>query len=269
MTARLTGAVVALALAPCAAAPGQTAPPQPPPSYTAAQLHCARFAESSRADVEAETAGRTRRAVAERDGILVFHARDTTGGVALEVWYDSLALRHGTPDSLLSPDTDGLIGGRYRGLLGPRGAYRRLAAPFVPAQVAEAFDAAAALDEFFPRLPPGPLPPGGTWRDGEGLEIERLPDSSASGAALQRYLVRRGDERSQTLPEGDSVPVPLHQTTEEEWRVVWHPDAGLLRGERRALIHVSIPAGGRIRAPVRSRVEQRATYLRLPPAETC
>lgn len=261
--------VGALAVAPALALAGTGAHAQAAPAYTAGRLHCARFAESSRSHIVTETAGRARRAFAERDGILTFRARDTAGGIALEAWYDSLAVRHGPADSLVSPDTDGLIGGRYRGLLGPGGEYQRLAAPFVPAQVAEAFDAASALDDLFPRLPPDPLAPGSSWTDGEGLEIERLADSVASGAPLRRYTVRRRAEQFEAVPQGDTVPVPLRQTSAAETRVVWHPDAGLLRSSGETEIEVSIPAGGRVRAPIRSRIEQRFALVRLPPAGSC
>ncbi len=241
----------------------------PAPAYSAAQLHCARFAESSRAEIETETAGRLRRAVAARDGRWSFRARDTAGGVALEGWYDSLALRHGSGDTLSSPDTDGLIGGRYRGLLRPAGEYRRLAAPFVPDEVAEAADAAAALDELFPRLPPGPLAVAARWTDGAGLEIERLPDSAAGGRRLQRYALRRRTEASETVPRGDTTPVPLRQTTVDQAGIVWDPAAGLVRHARETVVEATIPAGGRIRAPVRSRIAQQAELTRLSAPASC
>lgn len=237
--------------------------------YTAAQLDCARFRETVRSRIETETAGRVHRAVAERDGSWRFRARDSAGGVALEGWYDSLALRHGSGDTLAAPDTDGLIGGRYRGLLRGTGEYRRLAVPFVPDEVAEAADASAALDELLPRIPPDPLVPGERWSDGAGLEIERLPDSSGGGLTSERYRVRRRTVATEAVPLGDTIPVPLRQTTEEEGLVVWERTRGLVRSERETVIDASIPAGGRIRAPVRSRVTQRAELVRLPWAADC
>ena len=237
--------------------------------YTSAQLHCARYHESARSEIETQSAGRTRRARAEREGRWRFLARDSLGGVSLEGWYDSLAVRHGSGDTLAVPDTDGIIGGRYRGLLGPTGGYRRLASPFVPDEVAEATDAAAALDELFPPLPAATLEPGARSSDGAGLEIERLADSTAGGAALRRYAVRRRAVATEAVPRGDTIPVPLKQTTSEDARVVWRDGVGVLRVHRETTIEATIPAGGRIRAPVRSRVVQRATLRRLPSDPDC
>ena len=254
MTRRLlTVTMLVLAAAPAARAQG----------YASAQLDCARFHESARSEIETEASGRVRRARAEREAVWRFRARDTAGGIALEGWYDSLALRHGAGDTLTSPDTDGIIGGRYRGLLRPTGEYRPTAAPFVPDEVAEASDAAAALDDLFPRLPPAPLAVAARWSDGAGLEIERLPDSAAAGRPLLRYALRRRAEASAAVPRGDTVAVPLRQTTLDDARIVWDPDAGLVRSVRQTRIETSIPAGGRIRTPVRSRVVQHAELVRL------
>ncbi len=96
-----------------------------PLAYTAAQLHCARFAETSHSEIETETARGSVVATSDRDGIWSFRARDTVGGIALESWYDSLSLRRRTGGAEILADTDGLIGGRYRGLLGPSGMLRR------------------------------------------------------------------------------------------------------------------------------------------------
>ena len=237
--------------------------------YAADQLHCARFHEAVRSEVETQSAGRIRRAIAEREGSWSFRARDTAGGIALEGWYDSLTLRHGTPDTLAAPDTDGIIGGRYRGLLDPTGRYRRLAAPFVPDAIAEATDAAAALDDLFPHLPAARLEPGARSSDAAGLEAERLADSSAGGATLRRYAVRRRGVATEAVPRGDTVPVPLRQTTTDEARIAWDERLGLVRAERETVVEATIPAGGRIRAAVRSRVVQHATLTRLPSAPEC
>jgi len=237
--------------------------------YRAAQLECARFLETARSDIETQSAGRARRAIAEREGRWSFRAHDSAGAIALEGWYDSLALRHGSGDTLTAPDTDGIIGGRYRGLLGPAGEYRRIAVPFVPDEIAEAMDAAAALDDLFPHLPAATLGPGARSSDGVGLEIERLPDSTAGRTTFQRYEVRRRTVASETVPRGDTVPVPLRQTTADEARVLWHPSVGLARVERKTVTEASIPAGGRVRAAVRSRIVQHAVLARLPRDASC
>ena len=237
--------------------------------YTAAQLDCARFRESARSEIETETGGRLRRARAEREGSWSFRARDSAGAILLEGWHDTLALRHGSGDTLATPDTDGIIGGRYRGLLRPTGEYRRLVAPFVPDEVAEAFDAAAALDDLLPRVPPGPVAVSARGTDGAGVKLERLTDSAAAGGPLRRYAVRRRTESSEAVPHGDTLAVPLRQTSVEEARVVWHPQHGLLASDREMVIEAFVPAGNRIRTPVRSRIEQQAPLHRLPRAPPC
>jgi hypothetical protein len=256
----------AIAAAALAVATAQAAHAQ---SYTAAGLHCTAFHESARSEIETETAGRVRRAIAERAGLWRFHARDTAAGVALEGWYDSLAVRHGTGDTLSAPDTDGIIGGRYRGRLTARGDFLRLTTPFVPDELAEAFDARTALDDLFPPLPPPGLRVGARWTDGAGLDVVREPDSVAAGRRLLRLTVRRRTETSQTVPRGDTVPVPLEQTTSEEARVVWDPRVGLVRRERRLVVDAALPAGGRVRSPVRSRVVQQAELTRVTPTAPC
>lgn len=237
--------------------------------YTAAQLECARFHETARSEIETESVGRERRAVAERDGRWTFRARDSAGAIALEGWYDTLALRHGSADGLTAPDTDGIIGGRYRGMLAPTGRYRRIATPFVPDEVADAMDAGAALDDLFPRLPAAALEAGSRWTDGAGLTVARLPDSTAGRATLRRYTIHRRTLATEAVPRGDTVPVPLRQTTTDDARVIWHASSGLVKVDRETVIEASIPTGGRIRAPVRSRVVQRARLVLLPRAPSC
>ncbi len=115
----------------------------------------------------------------------MIRARDTLGGVAFDAWYDSLALARGSPAGELRPDTDGLLGGRYRGLLGPDGGYTAQARPFVPDEVAEVADLGAALDDLLPPLAPVALAPGQTWR-GPSTVIRRLADTAGAGGPLRR-----------------------------------------------------------------------------------
>src|SRR5688500_16556367 len=99
--------------------PAQASPAQEPLElrYAASHLHCARYLEASRSDIQTESGLGAVEATTERDGIWSFHARDTAGGVAIEAWYDSLTLRRRSAGQEVGADTDGLIGGRYRGLL--------------------------------------------------------------------------------------------------------------------------------------------------------
>jgi hypothetical protein len=231
--------------------------------YTAASLDCSRWSESSRSRIETFTGGRIGKATVERDGILTVRAADSTGGVFVEGWYDSLAARRSTEGGQeVVPDTDGLIGGRYRGLLGPRGRYTASARPFVPDEVAEVAELAGAFDDLFPVLPPRPLAPGATWGDSV-LRVKRLADTVVSGRTLRRFGLTSRRERRETLPHGDTVPVPIRQTIREQGEFSWD-SAGLQRRARTILVETTIPPSRRIPQAVRSRVEQQVELVRLP-----
>jgi hypothetical protein len=238
------------------------------PAYTAAQLHCARFLETSRSEIETETARGAVAATAERRGIWSFNAHDTSGGMALEGWYDSLAVSRRTAEGEVAADTDGLIGGRYRGLLKPSGEYVELARPFIPDEVAELADLSGAARDLLPPLPPGPLAPGDSWKD-SALALARLPDTVLAGRPLLHFQLTAHAESRAAVPRGDTVPIPLRQTTAEEGEVYWSPAAGLVRRTRSITIEATVPSGGRVRQPARSRVVQRIELTRLPARRPC
>jgi hypothetical protein len=234
------------------------------PAYTAQSLGCARFQESVRSELRTESGGRIREVTTERNANWSFRARAVAGGLGLEGWLDSLSIRQRSGDTTLVPETDGLIGGRYRGLLSAAGRYRPEARPFVPDEVAEITDAATAVDDLFPPLPPRGLRPGEAWQDSTGIRITRLPDST--GTALQRYALQVRREQREAVPRGDTVPVALQQTTRENGGFIWDPASGLVYRNRDIAVETSIPAAGRIRRPVRSRLTQAITLSRLPAA---
>jgi hypothetical protein len=234
------------------------------PRYRAAELECARFAERSRSEIVTSTDRSSGEGTSERLGVWQLRAHDSAGAVLLEGWYDSLAIRRHTAAGDLVPDTDGLIGGRYRGRLDPTGHYEPTARPFIPDEVAEVADLSAALDDLLPPLPPAPLRPGGTWQDA-GLTITRLADTLAQGRTLQRYSLEARRRASEATPRGDTVPVALAQAMTEQGSFLWDPALGLLAQRRKIEIETSIPAGGRIRAPVRSRIVQHIEVARLAP----
>lgn len=239
-----------------------------PPAYAAAQLHCARFAETSHSEIETETARGSVAATAERDGVWSFRARDTPGGIAVESWYDSLSLRRRTGEAEVIADTDGLIGGRYRGLLRSSGIYLETAHPFLPDEVAEVADLTAAARDLLPPLPPAALKAGERWK-GRGLELSRLPDTVVAGRPLLRFRLESRTEAVETVPHGDTVPIPVRQTTVERGEIFWSPTSGLVRRTRDITIEATIPAGGRVRQPARSRVVQRIQLTRLAPQPAC
>ncbi len=238
------------------------------PRYAASQLQCASFLERSRSEVKTEMARGGVDATLERDGIWSFRARDSTGGVAIEAWYDSLELRRRSGDQEVTADTDGLIGGRYRGLLAPDGHYSEHARPFVPDEVAELSDLSTAARDLLPPLPPRALAPGETWTD-SSLTMTRLPDTAVAGRPLTHLRLRSRTESRETVPRGDTVPIPVRQTVEEEGDIYWSPESGLVRRLRAITIEATVPSGGRVRQPVRSRVEQRVELTRLRPRQPC
>ncbi len=240
-----------------------TAVPQHPlPVYSAGQLHCTRWTESSRSELETATGRMSGQASTGRKGRWNLRARPAPAGVELEGWYDSLVVWRRAEESELRPDTDGVIGGRYRGLLDPRGSYTAAAKPFVPDEVAEVAELAGALADLCPPLPPTPLAPGQSWQ-GADIEIRRLADTVVAGGALWRFAVQRRSERDQTMPRGDTVPIPLRQTTTETGEFAWSPRSGLAWRSREIVVETFISAAGRVRQPVRSRLMQQVELTRL------
>ncbi|HEX2249616.1 MAG TPA: hypothetical protein VHH32_04670, partial [Gemmatimonadales bacterium] len=158
--------------------------------YRPEQLHCSRFYESAESRILTQSGNRDREQTSGRTGIWQFRATSADSGLMLEGWLDSLSLWRKSEEAEIRPDTDGLIGGRYLGTLGPEGTYAVHSRPFIPDEVAEVAGMATALDDFFPPLPPQPLHPGQVWRGSPGMMIQRLGDSSLSGMPLYRYRVQ-------------------------------------------------------------------------------
>jgi hypothetical protein len=230
--------------------------------YTAKQLDCARFLESGESSIQTETGGRRRQQTSERRAVWQFRASPSKEEIALEGWMDSLAVSRRSAETTISPDTDGLLGGRYRGSLSATGAYSSQVRPYVPDEVAEVAGMATALDDFFPPLPTRQLSPGGTWSDSQGLTIRRLSDSVLSGLPLFRFELNRKDETRVAPRPGDTLALPLRQLSEEQGTFVWHPLLGLVRRDRRIVVQTAVPASRTVRRPVRSRVEQRISVTR-------
>jgi len=257
----LAVAVVLAAPRPAAA----QAPTLPPAAfrYTPSQLACASFQERSRGRLEAQTGTRQRRETLTRDGVWRVRAKPTSGGIALEAWYDSLALTRESPEGTLAPDASGLLGGRYRGTLTPAGRYAAVARPFVPDEVAEVAELGGAMDDLLPPLPPAALAVGERWSDGAELELRRLADSMAGGRVVQRLTLRSRGETDHATVRGDTTAIAARQVTVEDGRVDWDAKVGLLRRVRHIVVETSVPAGGRVRQPLRSRLEQEVRLVRV------
>jgi hypothetical protein len=230
--------------------------------FSAPQLNCTRFTETAESDIRTETGGRVMKQTSGRIGTWQFRAQAAVDGVLVEGWLDSLSLWRKSPETTLRPDTDGLLGGRYRGLLGGSGTYVSRARPFVPEEVAEVTAMGGALDDFFPPLPQRPLRPTQAWTNSAGISIRRLADSGMSGVPLYRFEleIRRAGPAAPIA--GDTAKLRVRQVSREQGTFVWHPAAGLIRRERRIVVETQVPAGRTIRQPVRSRLEQHITVLR-------
>jgi hypothetical protein len=236
--------------------------------YAASQLNCARFLEDSESKILTETGRREQEQTTGRQGVWRFTAVPDSAGVALEGWLDSLALWRRLSTTMVRPDTDGLLGGRYRGVLTPNGQYQSRKVPFIPAEVAELADMATALDDFLPPLPDQPLRPGQGWTDSAGLTVRRLADSGMSGVPLYRFELEDHRATNAGAVAGDTTPIRLRQSSEEQGTFVWHPSVGLVRRERHITIETTVPARGVVQQTVRARIEQRITLTRdlnVPP----
>jgi hypothetical protein len=232
-------------------------------------LNCARFLELGESRIFTESGGRSRRQTSTRRGAWQFRATPSGQQVALEGWLDSLNITRRSGETTISPDTDGLLGGRYRGTLSPRGQYVARARPFVPDEVAEVAGMEQALDDLFPPLAGRALREGEVWTDSAGTSIQRLQDSTVSGVSLLRFeLQRRGETYAAPTP-ADTLPIRLEQESEERSKFVWHPLLGLVRRERSIIVETTVPPSERVRQAVRSRVEQKITLVRDLSQDRC
>lgn len=126
--------------------------PEAVPRYGAAS-GCFAYGERVTATSRSEAGGRRREMTVERAGVLRLQVTPAPGGLAVEAWYDSLAMRVQAPEGEAAPDASGLIGGRWRGTLDSSGAWHESARPFVPDEVRAVMDVGALMEDFFPRGP--------------------------------------------------------------------------------------------------------------------
>ena len=231
-------------------------PQEPVLRYRPEQLNCATFLETAESKILTQSGGRGREQTAGRAAVWQFRAAPAAAGVSLEGWLDSLGLWRRSPETTIRPDTDGLIGGRYRGTLTADGAYSGTVRPFVPDEVAEVSNMRSALDDFFPPLPHARLRPGQSWSDSLGMTIRRLPDSALSGVPLYRFALDAQSQATSAESQADTLPLQLRQTSQEHGSYVWHPTLGLVRRERRIVVETTVPPGKAVRQAVRSRIEQ-------------
>jgi hypothetical protein len=246
-TYRLAGAAILLAA---------TGVQAQAPRYAAAQLDSARFHQVIRTSIRTQTGGKTSLEQAGRDGLLEFRATAGDTAIGLVAWFDSLALWREAGAERYAPDTDGLIGGRYRGALTPLGRYTPEDAPFIPGPLAELAELEGVVGDLFPPLPGADLVPGATAHLAGGWTITRRPDSVETGMHLLRYRLDGIRHRKQSGLINDSVRVEASADETERGAVTWSPGLGLLRWERRIQIEVNLPAQGAVTRAVRTALEQ-------------
>jgi hypothetical protein len=209
-----------------------------PVRYTPAQLHCATYREEIRTEIRNKVGTVVREERAGRDGVLMLRAVGTDSLIELTAWYDSLAVWREGPEGRITPDAEGLLGGRWRGTLDQAGHYASRAVPFIPDEVAEIAELRGVLADFLPLLPDSALAPGTQYR------------WTRSSAADSTTLVQ------------DSVAVPVRRETEETGSLEWDPHLGPVRWERTLKVTARIPPGPPFGRGVMTVVTQRVVVTR-------
>jgi hypothetical protein len=206
---------------------------QPGPArYTEARLACATFRETVETEIRTSVGTSVREERAGRAGVLVLRASAGDSGLGVLAWFDSLSVWREGPEGRSVPDTEGLLGGRWRGLLDPRGRYAARVIPFIPDEVAGVADLRGILEDFFPLLPDSVLGDGATWRW----------SAQASGD-------------STTIVE-DSLAIPVHRESREAGSLVWNAGIGPVRWEREITVTAKISPGRPFPQGVVSSVKQ-------------
>jgi len=220
-------------------------------------LRAVSFDERVRSTVRTQAGSASREEVVGREGRWQVRVATDSLPIRVEAWYDSLVVWREGPEGRLLPDTDGLVGGRFRGRLSAEGGYTSEVRPFIPDEVAEVTDLAGAMTTLLPPLPPVALAAGGRW-DGPGLRIVRRADSVASSVPLERYRWVRmaADTVRETGP--DSMPWTVRTRLQEQGDLVWHPRLGLLLWQRTTTTELDIPVEGPIRRAARTRIDEDA-----------
>lgn len=224
------------------------APQRPVPKYAPDMLECAAFREEVRTDIRNESGSVLRQETAGRDGVFLIQAARNDSGLILTAWYDSLNVWRQSPEGRSTPDTDGLLGGQWRGALTSSGRYSAITVPFIPDDVAEIADLRGVLGDFLPSLAPGVLTLASS-RDGR-----------------YRWSIKA---RSDTVGAvNDTLEVPMRRESAEEGSLTWDPRLGPVAWERNITVTGGIDAKGPIKRGIRSVVMQRIRVSRLP-GRTC
>lgn len=202
------------------------------------------FREEVRSDIRSESGTVLRQETAGRDGLLVVRAVRSDSGTVLTAWYDSLSVWRQGPEGRISPDAEGLLGGRWQGTLSPEGGYAGGQVPFVPDDVAEIADLRGVVGDFFPPLASGVL-------------------KTAQGR-VGRYVWSLKARSDTTGAVNDTLEVPMRRETVEEGTLSWDRRLGPTQWDRTITVTAGIEARGPIRRGIRSVVTQRIRVTRVP-----
>ena len=238
---------------------------QEAPAYRASTIGCSVFRESVRTDIRAQRGGPPYEERGQRTGLLAVRTTPATP-LRFTAWYDSLVVWYDATEGRLVPETDGLVGGRWEGTISPTGDVALASRPFMPPELRAISDLSDALLDFFPPLAPVTIVPGRAWTDSLGLTINRLADSTARPASLQRYQWRI-DSRSAPPLEADST-ARLRQRATDEGVLAWSPMAGPLTWSRTVTIDTDVSGPG-VRLPYRGRVTQHIEVIRITNHPAC
>lgn len=231
--------------------------------YVGEQFSCAVFDERRVTLLRTDVGAERREETVRREGRLVLEARGAVpDGTRLVSWYESLTLRRRNADGELAPDTDGVLGGQFSGVLGADGTWQGEDRPWIPPAVGDVSDVGRTMEDLLPPLPAVPLRQGGTATDTAGVRLSRLADSVHAGRAVQRYTLRQVHERPLALNTGE-VSAEAKESITREWTLAFAPEAGLLRMERRTLTEAAVPRSASVRRPVRAASEERLVLRRL------
>jgi len=224
------------------------------PRYEAAQLACVSYEVRVQTAVVTELQGRRREESLRRTGRLVVQGSVADSGVMLEAWWDSLRLWRRAEGQTLEPDAEGVLGGRYRGVLHQDGRFLRTATPWIPDDVAEVSDLGTALDDLFSPLPPGALKRGERRSGTGGDQFTRLADS----AGQSRYRVIASSELAS--PADSTRNFAVHESESSDGILVWGPN-GLARWDRIVIAETRVTESST--RTFRSRIEQRIELRRV------
>ncbi len=143
------------------------------PAATSAQSHYARprsdtlhYREVTNADIRISSPQGAITVTSEQESQIAL----TFGGLdSARAWYESLLLSSTSPQGTLTPETDALLKQPFHLAFTARGGVTLQRAPALPAPIAAITDLKHQFDDFFVRLPDGPLTMGRTWHDSTAL----------------------------------------------------------------------------------------------------